>query len=69
MHERADAGNVVESIVFTPDVQKSLGIELPDKAIGWFIGMHVPGNDEWAAVKSGKYPAFSIGGMAVPVDA
>lgn len=60
MHVRTDAGSIVESLVFTGDVQTALGIDLGK--VGWFIGAHIPGDAEWAAVKSGKYPAFSIGG-------
>lgn len=62
MHEKMDGGEIVESIVFTPDMQKALGIDL--KKVGWFIGYHVTSDDVWKRVKSGDLKAFSFGGRA-----
>lgn len=62
MHEELGIGDVVESIVFTPDLQKALGVKL-DK-VGWFIGLHVTSDDVWKRVKSGDLKAFSFGGRA-----
>lgn len=62
MHEKMDGGEIVESIVFTPDMQKALGIDL--KKVGWFIGYHVTNDDVWKRVKSGDLKAFSFGGRA-----
>jgi hypothetical protein len=75
LHARTDAGHahrggdIVESLVMTPDVQKALGIDIGKT--GWFIGYRVDDDDAWALVKC-KPPvlkAFSIGGRArrVPV--
>lgn len=73
LHARTDegdahrGGDIVESLVMTPDVQKALGIDLGKT--GWFIGYRVDDPDAWALVKSGALKAFSIGGKArrVPV--
>lgn len=58
-------GDVVESMVLTPDVQKALGIDLGQT--GWFIGYRVDDPDAWTLVKSGVLKAFSIGGKAIRV--
>lgn len=60
-------GEIVESLVLTPDVQKALGIDLGQS--GWFVGYHVADPDAWTLVKAGTLKAFSIGGRArrVPV--
>ena len=60
MHKGEAVADIVESIVFTHDLQKALGIDL--KKVGWFGGMKFHDDDVWADVKSGKFPAFSIGG-------
>lgn len=62
MHETMGVGDVVESIVFTPDVQKALGVDLGK--VGWFVGFHVTDNEVWKRVKSGDLKAFSFGGRA-----
>lgn len=61
MHMGAPIGEIVESLVFTDDVQKALGINL--KKVGWFIGMKVHDDKIWKAFKSGELAAFSIGGF------
>jgi Putative phage serine protease XkdF len=73
LHARTDegtahrGGDIVESLVMTPDVQKALGVDLGKT--GWFIGYRVNDADAWSLVKSGVLKAFSIGGKAkrVPV--
>lgn len=73
LHARSAAGtahrmgDVVESLVLTPDIQKALGVDLGKT--GWFIGYRVNDDDAWELVKSGKLKAFSIGGRArrIPV--
>lgn len=62
MHDALGIGQVVESLVFTPDVQESLGIDLGKS--GWFIGMKVHDSDVWDRVKTGELAALSIGGQA-----
>lgn len=62
-HVGEQVGEVVESMVFTQDLQKSLGIDLGKS--GWLIGMHITNDRVWEMVKSGRLKAFSIGGQAV----
>lgn len=63
MHERRGVGDLVESIVFTKSKQKALGIDL--KKVGWFGGFKITDEEVWKKIKSGEYPAFSIGGAGV----
>jgi hypothetical protein len=60
MHQGRRAADVVESIVFTRDLQKALGIDLGK--VGWFATMKVRDDEVWKRVKSGELCAFSIGG-------
>lgn len=63
-------GEIVESVIFTQDLQKALGVDLGQ--VGWFIGYRVEHDGIWDGIKKGDYPAFSIGGggfrMEVDVD-
>jgi hypothetical protein len=61
-------GEVVESVVFTSDLQKALGIDLG--RVGWFVGMHVPDKAIWKQIRGGQMAAFSIGarGIRVPSE-
>lgn len=72
MHQGKRIGNIVESIVLTKDIQKSLGIEIKDKdgdpIAGWFIGLKISDPEVWKAVKAGDYTAFSIGGSGQRIE-
>ena len=61
-HDGVAIGEIVESVVFTDDLQKALGIDLGRQ--GWFIGMKINDDAIWAAAKRGEFAAFSIGGFA-----
>lgn len=64
MHEgEADQVEYVESLVFTPDVQKALGVDLGK--VGWWVGGYVQNDDTWSEVKAGTLRTLSIGGKAV----
>ena len=63
MHEGNKVGEVVESVVFTEDLQKALGIEL--NKVGWLIAYKVDDTKVWKDVKGGKLSMFSIGGTAI----
>lgn len=66
MHERWDGiGRLVESMVFTREKQKALGIPDGTLPIGWWVGFKIDEPEVWAKVKSGEYDAFSIGGKAI----
>ena len=68
MHEKADVAVLVESIVFTEEKQKALGLEPGTLPVGWWIGFHVTDPDVWGKVKSGEYSMFSIEGEAERVE-
>lgn len=63
MHTDIGVGKVVESIVFSADVQKALGIDLGME--GWFVGVHVEDDATWQLAKTGRLRMFSIGGSGV----
>lgn len=61
MHLRkTGVGELVESIVYTKDLQESLGIDLGK--VGWFVGFKVTDDKVWKRIKSGDYSMMSIGG-------
>lgn len=60
MHKGKAKGVVVESMVFTKEVQKALGIDL--KKVGWFIVQKIYDDKTWEKFKSGELKSFSIGG-------
>ena len=65
MHERGGCAELVESIIFTPEKLKALG--LPENAlpICWWIGFYITDDEVWNKVKSGEYSMFSIEGKAI----
>lgn len=70
MHERGGCAVLVESIVFTAEKQRALGLAESSLPIGWWIGFKVTDDDVWDKVKSGEYTMFSIEGEAIrePVE-
>jgi predicted ABC-type ATPase len=56
-------GTVVESLVVTKGVKKTLGLP-PDTPTGWMGTVYVRDDGVWSKVKSGEYQGFSIGGVA-----
>lgn len=66
MHDVKYSAKMVESMVFTKEKQRALGIDLGQ--VGWWVGFKVDDPELWAAHKRGDRPEFSIGGAAVPVD-
>jgi hypothetical protein len=66
MHDRANVGRMIESMVFTREKQDVLGIDLGK--VGWFVGFQVDDSELWEAHKSGRRPEFSIGGRGVRED-
>lgn len=72
-HVRKGVGDLVESVVFTPDKCESMvkalaetGVEatIEIDAVVWWGGYHVHDDAVWKSVKSGEYVSFSIGGSA-----
>lgn len=64
MHETIGVGKLVESIVFTKEKQKALGLNEGALPIGWWIGFKVD-DDIFQRIKDGEYQMFSIGGEGV----
>ncbi|NBW08357.1 MAG: hypothetical protein EBR82_10050 [Caulobacteraceae bacterium] len=58
--EPIKVSDVVESMFFTNELQKALGIDLGFE--GWLVVMKVHDDKVWGLVKSGKLAAASIGG-------
>lgn len=65
MHERGGCAVLVESMFFSKEKQKALGIAEGTLPEGWWIGFKVTDPDVWEKVKSGEYPMFSIEGEAI----
>jgi hypothetical protein len=59
-HTGPQVGTVVDSIVFTKEVQQALGINLGRE--GWYVGVKVDDPRVWARVKKGELAMFSVGG-------
>lgn len=73
-HQRIGVGHLIESCVFTAEKQavmvqslKALGINatIDLGAVAWWGGFKVDDPEVWAAIKSGEYAAFSIGGVGM----
>jgi 8-oxo-dGTP pyrophosphatase MutT (NUDIX family) len=64
MHQGDSKGIVVESMVFTKEKQKVLGIPEGCVPEGWFITVKVTDPEVFSAVKAGIYRMFSIQGRA-----
>ncbi len=67
MHQGKRIADVVESIVFTKELQKILGIDLGK--VGWFVAFKIRDEKIWKKVKDGTLSMFSIGGLGRRVDA
>lgn len=63
MHIGKRTGRVVESLVFTKELQAALGIDLG--MVGWLIAMKVEDDKVWRRFKSGELKAFSVGGTGI----
>lgn len=69
MHDGQPVSDAVESMVFTRDLQKALGIDLG--MVGWLVKFKVNDDAVWKKVKSGELRSFSIGGSGerTPIEA
>ena len=68
MHERGGVATLVESVVFTEEKQRAMGIPEGTLPVGWWIGFKVLDADVWEKVKDGTYSMFSIEGEAERVE-
>lgn len=53
---------MVESVVFTEEKLKAMGIPSGIVPLGWWIGFYVDDDDAWEKIKNGTYKMFSIEG-------
>ena len=68
MHERGGVAELVESIVFTKEKQRLIGIPEGTLPEGWWIGFKVLDPAVWEKVRDGTYSMFSIEGEANRVE-
>lgn len=68
MHERGGAAVLIESVVFTKEKMKAIGIPDNTLPVGWWIGFKVLDEDVWEKVKDGTYSMFSIEGEAERIE-
>lgn len=59
---------VIESVVFTEDKLKAMGIPEGTLPLGWWIGFQIQDDDVWEKIKNGTYSMFSIEGTAERVE-
>jgi hypothetical protein len=63
MHTGGSVGTIVESIVFTAEKQRAIGIPEGLVPQGWFITVKVHDADVFERIKQGVYRMFSIQGI------
>lgn len=68
MHERGGAAILVESMVFTEEKMRAMGIPKGILPVGWWIGFKVTAPEVWEKVKDGTYSMFSIEGEAERIE-
>lgn len=68
MHERGGVAELIESVVFTEEKMKAMGIPEGTLPVGWWIGFKVLDSEVWEKVKDGTYSMFSIEGAAERVE-
>ena len=63
-------GKMVESVVFTVEKMKAMGIPEGILPVGWWVGFKIEDDTAWEKVKNGTYKMFSVEGKAqrVPVE-
>ena len=60
MHERGGASILIESVVFTEEKMRVMGIPAGTLPVGWWIGFKVTDKEVWEKVKDGTYNMLSI---------
>lgn len=68
MHERGGVAVLIESVIFTEEKMKAIGIEPGTIPVGWWIGFKVLDDDVWEKVKDGTYSMLSIEGEAQRIE-
>lgn len=64
MHQTKTVGRLIESIVFTKEKLKALGLPEDSLRNSWWVGFKIDDEEVWQKIKSGEYKMFSIGGKA-----
>lgn len=61
---------MVESVVFTEEKLKAMGIPVGTVPLGWWIGFYVDDDEAWKKIKDGTYKMFSVEGQGqrVPTE-
>lgn len=65
MHQGEQRSDIVQSVIIDDDFAKAHGITHGKR--GWWITMAINHDRTWELAKSGRLPAFSIGGRGVRV--
>lgn len=68
-HTEPVLGQLVESMMFTPEKCVALGLECGAVDTGWWVGFYVEDDTAWEKVKKNEYAMFSIEGTAIPMEA
>jgi hypothetical protein len=63
-HAGEARGTLVESVVFTEEKCKAMGIPEGTVPLGWWTGFYLPDPDDFGKVKSGAKGMFSIQGRS-----
>lgn len=67
MHSKRGVGRLVESLVFTPELE-AVGVVAKDEKgqtiHGWLVGFYVDDQATWDLIKAGNRPEFSIAGRS-----
>lgn len=61
-HTNVKGGEMVESIVFTPEKIEKMGLPL-GTPLGWWVGYKIDDEATWQRVKKGELKSFSIHGQ------
>lgn len=63
-HQGSSKGTLIESVIFTREKMKAMGIEEGIVPEGWWVGFYIKDPSVFAKIKSGEYTMFSIEGQA-----
>ena len=66
LHDGKRVADIVDSMVFTKDLQAALGVDLGK--VGWLIGMKIRDESMWKRIKTTGVVGFSIGGLGRRVE-
>jgi hypothetical protein len=67
-HTEPVLGQLVESMMFTPEKCLALGLAKNAVDQGWWVGFYVEDDTAWSKIKKNEYAMFSIEGTAIPVE-